>query len=279
MAFPSSSKVNVHFIVTSLFSGTWRGVQDEETPEQSKSVGVSQIRTPRAGLSPEKVQLCKVCIPVLRDILHLAEEQGTNSGQKAYTCGSCGKQFYFIANIWQHQKQHIGENPVCCIMERPSFLKNCTVLASGNLSTFMELRNEFMANMGAQPQATNTRKKLNNSKECEAIFHSGKSRHSWGEGKIVSSHTDILVQDERVLTSEGFCKFNTCEKASTQRNTLIQHQKVHARERCYECSHCGKLFSHKSRFLAHQRFNCGGMLYDCSEYGKSFSQRKYLIAH
>ena len=279
MAFPSSSKVNVHFIVTSLFSGTWRGVQDEETPEQSKSVGVSQIRTPRAGLSPEKVQLCKVCIPVLRDILHLAEEQGTNSGQKAYTCGSCGKQFYFIANIWQHQKQHIGENPICCIMERPSFLKNCTVLASGNLSTFMELRNEFMANMGAQPQATNTRKKLNNSKECEAIFHSGKSRHSWGEGKIVSSHTDILVQDERVLTSEGFCKFNTCEKASTQRNTLIQHQKVHARERCYECSHCGKLFSHKSCFLAHQRFNCGGMLYDCSEYGKSFSQRKYLIAH
>ena len=136
-----------------------------------------------------------------------------------------------------------------------------------------------MANMGAQPQATNTRKKLNNSKECEAVFHSGKSHQSWGEGKIVSSHTDILVQDERVLTSEGFCKFNTREKASTQRNTLIHHQKVHARERRYECSHCGKLFSHKSSFLAHQRFNCGGMLYDCSECGKSFSRRKYLIAH
>ena len=90
-------------------------------------------------------------------------------------------------------------------MERPSFLKNYTVLASGTLSTFMELGNDFMANMEAQPQATNTRKKLNNSKEYEAVFHSGKSHQSWGEGKIVSSHTDILVQNGRVLTSEGFC--------------------------------------------------------------------------
>ena len=51
------------------------------------------MRTSSTGLSPEKVQLCKMCILVLRDILHLAEEQGTNSRQKTAVCvcGSCGK--------------------------------------------------------------------------------------------------------------------------------------------------------------------------------------------
>ncbi|XP_059761554.1 zinc finger protein 211-like [Balaenoptera ricei] len=94
--------------------GSFPGVENEEMPsEQSVSAeGVSQMRTPRAGLSPEKTQPCKMYIAVLRDILHLAEEQGTNREQKAYTCGACGKQFYFTANLQEHQKQHIRENPV-----------------------------------------------------------------------------------------------------------------------------------------------------------------------
>ena len=79
-------------------------------------------------------------------------------------------------------------------MERPSLLRITQFLHQG-ISTFMELGNDFMANMEAQPQVINTRKKLNNSKEYEAVFHSGKSHQSWGEGKIVSSHTDILVQN------------------------------------------------------------------------------------
>ena len=189
-----------------MFSGSWPGAKDEETPfEQSKSVGVSQIGTPRADLSAEKVQPCKIYILVLRNILHLTEEQGTNSGQKAYSCGTHGKQFCFTADIQQHQKQHTRENLLQYIKGKLSFLKSCTIHASGSLSPYSEIGKEFVANMGDQPQIKNTRNQQNNSKECEAVFHSGKSHQSWGEGKIVSSHTDILVQNGRVLTSEGFC--------------------------------------------------------------------------
>ena len=266
-------KVNQNFTITCLFSGSWRGVQDEETPsEQSESAeGVSQIRTPRAILSPEKAQPCKICVPVLRDILHLAEEEGTNRTQKAYSCRTCGKEFYFTANIQQHQKQYIRKKPFQYDMVRSSFLKSCTIHATGNLSTNMEIGNEFKAIMVVQPQATNTRKKLSNSKECEAIFHSDRSHQNWGEGKMASSHTDILVQNERILTTEGSCESNKVRTAGTQTNSVTQHQKVHTGERSFECSHCGKCFTHKSGFLAHQRFNCGGRFYDCSECGKSFS--------
>ncbi|XP_060996413.1 zinc finger protein 211-like isoform X1 [Dama dama] len=261
--------------------GSWRGVQDEETPsEQSESAeGVSQIRTPRAILSPEKAQPCKICVPVLRDILHLAEVEGTNRTQKTYSCRACGKEFCFTANIQQHQKQYIREKPFQYDMVRSSFLKSCTIHATGNLSTNMEIGNDFKANMVVQPQATNTRKKLNNSKECEAVFHSDRSHQNWGEGKMASSHTDILVQNERILTTERSCESNKVRNAGTQRNSVTQHQKVHTGEMSFECSHCGKCFTHKSGFLAHQRFNCGGTFYDCTECGKSFSRRKYLIAH
>ena len=80
------------------------------------------MRTSSTGLSPEKVQLCKMCILVLRDILHLAEKQGTNSRQKTAVC-VCGKQFCFTANIQQHQKQHVGEKSCQYDMGRPTLKK------------------------------------------------------------------------------------------------------------------------------------------------------------
>ncbi|XP_043756399.1 zinc finger protein 345-like isoform X1 [Cervus elaphus] len=264
----------------SLGEGSWRGVQDKETPpEQSKSARVSQFRTPRACLSPEKTQPCKMCIPVLRDILHLSEEQGTNGEQKVYTCVACGKEFYFTANIQQHQKQYVRENSFLCNTERPSFLQTCTVHPAGNFSTNLEIGNDFMAIMGVQPQATNTGKKLNNSKECEVVFHSGESHHSLGEGKIVSSHTDILVEDERVLISEAFCEVNKCEKAGTQRSNLIQHVQVHTGEKAYKCSQCEKFFAYKSSCLAHHRVHTGERPYECPECGKSLANRSTLSYH
>ena len=167
-------------------------------------------------------------------------------------------------------------------MVRSSFLKSWTIHAAWNLSTNMEIVNDFKANVVrfnmVKPQASNTRKKLNNSKECEAIFHSDKSDQNWGEGKMACNHTDILVQDESILTTEESCESNKVRNAGTQRNGVTQHQKVHTGEGPFECSHCGKYFTLKSGFPAYQRFNCGGTFYDCTECGKSFSRRKYLVA-
>eukprot|EP00069_Balaena_mysticetus_P012883 bmy_21742T0 len=234
MVSPPSNNVNMNFTITSLFSGSWRGV-DEETPSEENICveGVSQIRTPRAGSSPEKAQPCKMCVPVLRDILHLAEEQGTNRGQKAYTCGACGKQFYFTANLQQHRKQHIREKPFRCDVGRLAFLKSFTVYASGNLSVYSEIGKKLAANMGLQQQASNIRKERNNSHECEAVFHSGTINRSWGEGKKASSHTDMC---ERVVTSEGFCECSKCGKACTQSCNLMQHQRVHTGGKPYDGS-------------------------------------------
>lgn len=173
-----SNKVNKNFTITSVFSGFWCGTQDGDIPsEQSESAeGVSQISTPRVGSSSENVQSCKTCTPVLRDISHLTEEQRNinKSGQKAYTCGTCGKQFFFTANIQQHQMQHTEQKSFQFGMGSPTFLKSCMMHGRENLSPKVEIANNFVASMELQQQDTSTRKKQNNNKECEAVFHSGK---------------------------------------------------------------------------------------------------------
>ncbi|MXQ97697.1 hypothetical protein E5288_WYG007414 [Bos mutus] len=172
---------------------SWPGVGDEETPfEQSKSAGVSQIGSPRTDSSAEKVQPCKICILVLRNILHLTEEQGTNSGQKANTCGAHGKQFCFTADIQQHQKQHTRETLLQYIMGKLSFLKSCTIHASGSLSPYNEIGKEFVANLGVQPQAKNTRNQQNN-KDKELRETSVTAQRSWKLGNMKeASNTESI---------------------------------------------------------------------------------------
>ncbi|KAJ1073382.1 hypothetical protein K5549_017039, partial [Capra hircus] len=75
--------------------GYWHGGKDEEAPSgQSVSVeGMSQVRTPKAGPFPYEAHSCEVCVSILKDILHLAEERGTHPKQKPFTYGACGKPF------------------------------------------------------------------------------------------------------------------------------------------------------------------------------------------
>nr|XP_023507294.1 zinc finger protein 211 isoform X1 [Equus caballus] len=251
-------------------------VEDGDAPsEQSLSVqGESQVGTLRAGSSPRKSQPFEMGVLIFREVLPLAEHQGTYLGQETYTCQ---KQFYLTANL--QQGQHIIEKPFRRYVDRASFMKDCTVPASGKSLTCEEIGKDFLASMEFIRQyLTHTGEKPNSS-ECEAVFRSRKSHHNWGECKTAFSCTDTLVQDQRVLAGDGLYECDKCGKACTQRCNLIQHQKVHSGERPYECSECGKFFTYYSSFIIHQRVHTGERPYECSECGKSFSQSSSLIHH
>lgn len=94
-------------------------MEDEEAPfEQSISGEVlSWVRTPKAGPSTQKTHPCEKCVPILKDILHLADQPG----QKLYLDGAC-------ANLHQLQKHYTAEQRD---VERASFVKSCIFLCQG----------------------------------------------------------------------------------------------------------------------------------------------------
>ena len=97
----SPQRVNVHFTSISLLPGCLHRAQDEGAPsEQGVSAGTSQVRTPKPGPSIQDAQPCETCGLLLKDLLHLAEHDGTHPGLGLYTCGE---------KPYQNQKHQIRE--------------------------------------------------------------------------------------------------------------------------------------------------------------------------
>ncbi|XP_007089589.2 zinc finger protein 772 isoform X2 [Panthera tigris] len=260
--------------------GSRHGTEDEETAvEQNISVGVSQVRTPKAGPSTQKAHPCETCGPLLKDILHLAEPQGTHPGQKSYTCGACGKQFWFSANL-QHQKQHSGGEPFRGNEGGTLLVDSCPV---------EPLEMPFMTGKGYkdfptsssifQHCAPHSSWKPNSNAKCAEAFHSGQRHYECSECGKVFSRKDSLVQHQRVHTGERPYECSECGKTFSRKPILAQHQRIHTGEMPYECGICGKVFNHSSNLIVHQRVHTGARPYKCSECGKAYSHKSTLVQH
>ncbi|KAF3813171.1 hypothetical protein GH733_018880, partial [Mirounga leonina] len=140
--------------------GFRHGVEDEEAPEQKVSVqGVSQVRTFKAVVSPQKAHPCEVCGHDLRDLLLSTEHQATLCGQNLYKTGACEKQLCFDANL-QHQKQHIGEKCFRSNTGRAAFVKDYKLCVSGKPFSCGEVVRDILATSRFfQQQATHSREK------------------------------------------------------------------------------------------------------------------------
>ncbi|KAF5929522.1 hypothetical protein HPG69_007276, partial [Diceros bicornis minor] len=97
----------------------WHGAQNEEAPsERGVSMRVSQVRTPKPGPSIQKAQPCETCSSLLKDILCLAQHDGTHPEQGLNTCG---------AKLYQRQRQQINKKLSRRDKGRPLFVKNSSV--------------------------------------------------------------------------------------------------------------------------------------------------------
>uniref|UniRef100_A0A8C8ZXY0 Uncharacterized protein n=1 Tax=Prolemur simus TaxID=1328070 RepID=A0A8C8ZXY0_PROSS len=247
----------------------WHGMENEETPSaESVSVEkVSQVRTLKAGPSTQETHPCELCIPILKDILHL----GDLRGQKPYFLGAC-------AILHQDQKHHSAENPLKRDLDRASFLKSCIFHVSGNPFLCKKIRKDFPAHWGLlEPQGIPKGEKLNKISKCGEAFHCGKCHYKSGKCRKDSNHKH--VQHLKVCTRKRVFESSKCGKAFQDKYSLVPFQRVHTGERPYECNECGKSFSQKATLTIHQRVHTGERPYKCNECGKSFSQSSNLIEH
>ncbi|XP_026893257.2 zinc finger protein 416-like [Acinonyx jubatus] len=246
----------------------WHGMEDEGTPfEQSVSIEVlSQVRIPKASASIQKTHPCEKCVPILKDILHLAHLPG----QKVYVDGAC-------ADLYQPQEHHSAEKRD---VGRASFIKSCIFHVSGNPFTWRKVGKEFPDTLGfLQHQVILNSKKPNKITKCGEAFPCGESHYKSCECGKASSHKHSLVHHPRVSTRKRVYESSKYGKAFHCKYSLVQLQRSRTGERPYECSDCGKSFRLRATLIIHQRVHTGEKPYKCGECGKSFSQCSNLIEH
>ncbi|XP_011383415.2 zinc finger protein 418-like [Pteropus vampyrus] len=276
-----SNKVSVYFTSISLRSGCCCGAEDVEASiEPSISVGASHGGTPKEPSSSQKTHPCEMCGPVLRDIFHLPEHQGTQHSQKLLRCGACEKQFYFSANCQQHQEQPVGGKPFVSSVDRTSFVMSCNFHVSGKPSVCSEVGKDFLTPAGPlQQQDSHTTERPNKISECEVTFQSIKSHNTWEECKRVFSPKHIFVQDPGFHIESQCFVCHECGKTFKNKSSFLVHQGVHTDDRLHVCDDCGKSFRGSSNFSQHQRVHTGEKPYECSECAKSFTSVSALGYH
>ncbi|KAM5208972.1 zinc finger protein 587B-like isoform 4-T4 [Hipposideros larvatus] len=260
--------------------GCWCGAEDE-APEQSISVErVSQVRSFNVGLSFQRVHPCERCTPMLKDILHLTDHQGTHRGQKLCKLASCGKQLCFSANLLQHETLNIGEKPFRINVSRASFGNDYTFHLSGKRFTCWEVGKDFLATSGfLQMQTTHTEENSNTGTKHVAAFARQKTHDNPQEFTKALRYKHTLVHHQRVLNRERCYICSECGKSFGQSYSLIRHCRVHSEERSYACGQCGKSFSKSCTLSNHQRVHTGERPYECRECGKTFTHSSNLMKH
>ena len=154
----------------------------EEAPsEQSVFVAVCHIHTSKADSLTQMAHPCNLCDPILKDILHLDEHKETRHGLKPYTCGACGRQFWFSANFDQHQKLYDVEKFLRDDKGKTSFVTNCRACEEPPLSekpfACKEEQKNFQASLGShQQKATHSRRKARSPESGQAL-HIGQIRY------------------------------------------------------------------------------------------------------
>ncbi|XP_046539706.1 zinc finger protein 547-like isoform X1 [Equus quagga] len=281
--------------------GCWHGAQDEEaTSEQGVSVEVSQVRTPKPSLSIQKVQPCERCGSLLKDILCLAEHNGTHPEQRLYTCD---------AKLYQHQRQQISKKLSRRDNGRPLFVKKSNVHMTERTLTCLKGGKGFPAgtvllhppapHSWGKPHrdtlggdAFENRQNYYKCTQCGKAFsnkqilvdhekiHSGEKLYEYRECRMVFLRKSHLDQEQKVHTEARLYEHPECEVFFKQICGLSDHQRIHTRpRRPFECSQCGKAFLRLSQLTGHQKIHTGERPYGCSECGKFFRNHSTLTRH
>ncbi|XP_043756357.1 zinc finger protein 304 isoform X1 [Cervus elaphus] len=273
--------------------GCWCEADNEEAPsEQSICVeGVSEVRIPGSCPLIQKVHPCERSDPLLKDIFHLAEHQGSCPTQN--TSDPCGRGFLLSENFHQHQKPHGGNNPIQGDGDEASCVKSCATYELGRPLTCRGKGMDVLDSSSLfQHQSTHSGlSPCRRAEFVESFAHKSSLRRHQGdsdelmffncaddEKAFMNAFTLLDNQITQAVEVRSF-RFLPCGNLSKEKSTLIHHRKLHDGETSHVCTECGKAFIHLSHLKTHQKFHTGKRQYACSECGKAFSRKDTLVQH
>ncbi|XP_048051053.1 zinc finger protein 883-like isoform X1 [Megalobrama amblycephala] len=199
------------------------------------------------------------------------DEETTSKDQlkvKSFSCSTCGKTFRIQGHLARHERNHMEERDLTCMICDISF------------PTLEEKR--------CHTKEHNVKKEFR-CEQCGKVFfitlynmkahirRHTKTFHCGGCNKYFSTKHHLVVH-KRTHTGERPYKCPHCEKRFTYLVSLKAHSRVHTDERPYQCSECGKTFSNSTSLKSHQKMHSEKQ-YQCSYCEKRFRHKSYLIYH
>ncbi|XP_029974773.1 zinc finger protein 771-like [Salarias fasciatus] len=234
----------------------FKGEKEEPEPpqiEKNKELGISQegeqliLKLPsRLNLVLEQSDLSEPEeVPDTQQILSQdtkVHDVKNNTGEKPYSCETCGRSFSLQSSLSRHMRSHSGEMPYSC--------ETC----GKRFSQKRHFLNHKRTHTGEKPYF------------CETC------------GKSFSEKSYLLIH-KRIHTGEKPFSCETCSKSFSRRSYLTSHERTHTGERPYSCDMCGKCYSNKYYLSVHKKTHTGEEPYSCETCGKCYSNKYYLSVH